>query len=133
MRIFGAQQAELVVYGHIHRPYVRTLVGLTVANSGSVGLPYDGDWRASYLLIEDGTVSVRRVEYDLERELSDIRSSGFPSPSGSPRASVEACSPGHPRREGKCFPTLRIIHNKSFSRVRASTYLGYSAIRYRGL
>src|SRR5712691_2548982 len=78
MTVFGAQQADLVVYGHIHRPYVRALVGLTVANSGSGGLPYDSDWRASYVLIENGTVVVRRVEYDLERELSDIRSSGFP-------------------------------------------------------
>jgi diadenosine tetraphosphatase ApaH/serine/threonine PP2A family protein phosphatase len=81
---FGVRHADLVVYGHsghyshLHHPYVRALVGLRVANSGSVGLPYDGDWRVSYLLIADGTVSVRRVEYDLERELSDIRSSGFP-------------------------------------------------------
>src|SRR5262245_45413760 len=37
--------AEVVVYGHIHRPYVRTLAGLTVANSGSVSLSYDGDPR----------------------------------------------------------------------------------------
>ena len=78
MTVFGGQRAELVVYGHIHRPYVRDLAGLTVANSGSVGLPYDEDWRASYLLIENGHAVVRRVAYDLERELSDIRSAGFP-------------------------------------------------------
>src|SRR5260370_13517536 len=40
MMIFGAQQAELGVYGHIHRPYVRTLVGLTVADTGSDRLPH---------------------------------------------------------------------------------------------
>jgi diadenosine tetraphosphatase ApaH/serine/threonine PP2A family protein phosphatase len=77
--VFGGQGADLVVYGHIHRPYLRNLAGLRVANSGSVGLPYDGDWRASYLLIEDGRVAVRRVAYDLQRELADIRSAGFPS------------------------------------------------------
>jgi putative phosphoesterase len=76
--VFGGQGADLVVYGHIHRPYVRDLAGLRVANSGSVGLPYDGDWRASYLLIEDGRAAVRRVAYDLQRELADIRSVGFP-------------------------------------------------------
>jgi putative phosphoesterase len=77
--VFGEQGAELVVYGHIHQPYVRALnSGLTVANSGSVGLPYDGDWRASYLLLEDGQAAVRRVAYDLQRELADIRSAGFP-------------------------------------------------------
>lgn len=78
MTVFGAQHAELVVYGHIHRPYIRTLPNLIVANSGSVGLPYDSDWRAAYLLIEDGHASVRRVEYDLDREVVDIRASGFP-------------------------------------------------------
>jgi diadenosine tetraphosphatase ApaH/serine/threonine PP2A family protein phosphatase len=70
--------AGIVVYGHIHRPYVRELDGLTVANSGAVGMPFDGDWRASYLLIEDGAVEIRRVEFDLERELHLLAASGYP-------------------------------------------------------
>jgi putative phosphoesterase len=78
LTVFGGQDADLVVYGHLHRPYVRDPAGLRVANSGSVGLPYDGDWRASYLLIENGHAVVRRVAYDLEREVADIRSTGFP-------------------------------------------------------
>jgi predicted phosphodiesterase len=78
--VYGGQGADLVVYGHIHRPYVRGLPGLTVANSGSVGVPYDGDWRPSYLMIEDGVPSVRRVEYDLERGIADVAASGFPLP-----------------------------------------------------
>jgi predicted phosphodiesterase len=75
---YGGLAAELVVYGHIHRPYVRELPQLTVANSGAAGMPFDGDWRASYLLIEDGTVEIRRVEYDLERELAELAASGYP-------------------------------------------------------
>jgi hypothetical protein len=47
-------------------------------NSGSVGLPYDGDWRASYLLLEDGVPSIRRVAYDLERAVDDLRATGYP-------------------------------------------------------
>ena len=67
-----------------HRPYVRRLPGLTVCNSGSAGLPFDGDWRASYLLIDPpsrgagGAVEIRRVEYDLERELAELTASGYP-------------------------------------------------------
>jgi hypothetical protein len=76
--VYGSVGARLVVYGHIHRPYVRELPGLTVANCGSVGLPYDGDWRASYLLIEEGRVTVERVEYDLEGEVADLMASGYP-------------------------------------------------------
>lgn len=75
---FGGHGAEIVVYGHIHRPYVRTLPGRTVANSGSVGLPYDGDWRASYLLIEDGVPTIRRVAYDLQRALADLTGVQYP-------------------------------------------------------
>ena len=68
----------VAVYGHIHRPYVRELPGLTVANSGSVGMPFDDDPRASYLVIEDGAPRVKRVEYDLDREIADLESSGYP-------------------------------------------------------
>jgi hypothetical protein len=67
-----------VVYGHIHRPFVRRFPELTVANSGSVGLPYDGDWRASYLVITDGHPEIRRVEYDLDREIADLHAVGYP-------------------------------------------------------
>lgn len=75
---YGDCGARLVVYGHIHRPYVRELAELTVCNSGSVGQPFDEDWRASYVAIEDGTPEIRRVEYDLERELAVLARSGYP-------------------------------------------------------
>jgi predicted phosphodiesterase len=75
---YGASNARRVVYGHIHQPYVRELEGLTVANSGSVGMPFDGDPRASYLLIEDGRPQVVRVEYDVEREVALLLGSGYP-------------------------------------------------------
>jgi putative phosphoesterase len=71
--------AHTVVYGHIHRPFARRLGdGMTVANSGSVGLPWDGDPRASYLIIDDGHPAVVRVAYDTEREAALLTSSGHP-------------------------------------------------------
>lgn len=75
---YAPLEAKIAVYGHIHRPYTRALSMLTVANSGSVGLPWDGDRRAGYLLIEDGRPSVVRVEYDVEREAAMICASGYP-------------------------------------------------------
>jgi len=68
----------VVVYGHIHRPYVRPVSGMTVANSGSVGLPHDGDRRAAYLLLDGAQPSIRRVEYDLDRELKALKASSMP-------------------------------------------------------
>lgn len=61
--VYGELGTPLVVYGHIHVPFVRTMAGVTVANAGSVGLPYDGDPRASYLLLDDGRPSIRRVAF----------------------------------------------------------------------
>jgi len=43
-----------------------------------VGLPYDGDQRASYALITDGEASIRRVEYDVEREIRELRARRHP-------------------------------------------------------
>ena len=43
-----------------------------------MSLSYDGDRRASYLLLDDGTPSIRRVEYDVEREVKALGESGMP-------------------------------------------------------
>jgi putative phosphoesterase len=75
---YGPLGRPVVVYGHIHRPFVRKVQGGVVANSGSVGLPHDGDRRASYLLLDDSEPSIRRVEYDVDRELKALRRSGRP-------------------------------------------------------
>jgi putative phosphoesterase len=76
---YGDADARLVAYGHIHRSYVHAVgAELTIANSGSVGMPLDGDPRASYLLIEDAAVTVRRVAYDVERHVSELSASGYP-------------------------------------------------------
>lgn len=91
--VYGGQGADLVVYGHIHRPFVRRVGGLTVANTGSVGLPYDDDWRPSYLLIDEGIPAVRRISYDLDRSANDISASG---PLGSWLADVQRAGPFRP-------------------------------------
>jgi putative phosphoesterase len=69
--------SEVVVYGHIHRPFVRRLGKRIVANAGSVGLPFDGDPRASYLLIEDHGVEVIRVESGVDAEVAALRASRY--------------------------------------------------------
>jgi putative phosphoesterase len=86
--------AATVVYGHIHRPFVRRLDRFVVANSGSIGSPFDGDPRASYLLLDAGDAQVIRVEYDIERETSLLVQSGYP----------DAERIAHTRRLGKFVP-----------------------------
>lgn len=76
--VYGSLGAKMVVYGHIHRPFIREFSNFTVCNSGSVGMPYDGDLRASYLLLTDGRPEIRRVEYDIEGEIKSLLASDYP-------------------------------------------------------
>jgi putative phosphoesterase len=78
LAVYGPLGAATIVYGHIHRPFTRALAQLTVANSGSVGMPWDGDPRACYLLVEEGRTELIRVEYDVEREATLLLASGYP-------------------------------------------------------
>lgn len=74
-----AQPGRLVaVYAHLHRPFLRSVSGTLVANTGSVGLPYDGDRRASYLLLTGNVPEIRRVEYDVVKECMALSSCGLP-------------------------------------------------------
>lgn len=73
----------VVVYGHIHRSFIRTVsttqdARLIIANSGSVSLSYDGDHRAAYLLLDDAHPSIRRVDYNLDDEIKALYTSGLP-------------------------------------------------------
>jgi predicted phosphodiesterase len=76
--VFAPLAAARVGYGHIHRPFARALDGMTVANAGSVGLPWDGDPRAAYLLLDDGVPEIVRVAYDVEQEARALHAVGHP-------------------------------------------------------
>ncbi|HEY8347688.1 MAG TPA: metallophosphoesterase family protein [Symbiobacteriaceae bacterium] len=63
-----AEETKLSLFGHCHRAFIRNVEGRTVVNAGSVGLPFDGDPRPSYALVEveggSTSVSIVRVPYD---------------------------------------------------------------------
>ncbi len=68
--------ADVVCVGHTHVPYVLDLGDKRVLNPGSVGQPRDGDPRASYAIVEDGEITLHRVEYDVEAALRQVREAG---------------------------------------------------------
>jgi predicted phosphodiesterase len=70
--------ADLVLVGHTHAPVVLELGGTRVLNPGSVGLPRDGDPRASYALIEDGVPALRRVSYEVGKTVRLLWDWGLP-------------------------------------------------------
>lgn len=63
--------SNMVIYGHIHHAFTRTVKGRLIVNSGSIGLPFDGDHRASYVIIDihknNVAVQIRRISYDIEK------------------------------------------------------------------
>ena len=74
-RLIGDVEQELVVCGHTHMQFDRTVYGVRVVNAGSVGMPY-GTTEACWALVEDGEVDLRRTWYDLEEAAERLRASG---------------------------------------------------------
>jgi diadenosine tetraphosphatase ApaH/serine/threonine PP2A family protein phosphatase len=44
-----------------------------LVNVGSVGQPRDGDWRASYVIVDDDAISFRRLDYDVQKTVRRFR------------------------------------------------------------
>ena len=94
----------VLICGHTHQPMDRTIKPRTspahngssfpveqrILNPGSVGMPYNGDPRAQYLLLDlvqvDGKLSwkplFQRLDYDFDRVASAFHSSGLLESSG---------------------------------------------------
>lgn len=72
---------RVVAGGHTHVAMVRLVDRWLVLNSGSVGAPYDGDNRASYLRLTGRpagwAAEIRRVSYDLAAVEAGYRASGL--------------------------------------------------------
>jgi predicted phosphodiesterase len=78
----GARAGDVVAFGHTHLPWHRDVDGVHLINTGSVGRPKDGDWRAGFVLLDlepqGFRVEMVRVEYDVEKAMAGIRESGLP-------------------------------------------------------
>ncbi len=97
LRILETAGADVLCFGHTHRPYHRILNSGTetephfrhAINTGSVGKPKDGDPRGGYVLLHfNGTTSVRRADslrvefvrfdYDVEKAAQAVEGSPLP-------------------------------------------------------
>ena len=102
--------AEVLVFGHLHLPFVRRWERFKLANIGPVSMPADGDARARYAIFswntskEDWQLRRRVVEYDIAPEIAAFRRTRPPrtalralpawpgrSPTKSPSDSAGAC------------------------------------------
>jgi len=97
LRILEGAHADILCFGHTHKPYHRILNSGTDAephfrhaiNIGSVGKPKDGDPRGGYVLLEidehsnlKNSESIRaefvRFEYDVEKAAEAVEASVLP-------------------------------------------------------
>ncbi len=74
--------ADVIIFGHSHRPFVRRVGRTWFINTGSVGRPDDGDPRACYALLylqpdQIGVCHIR-LSYDLQATLDAIRDRNLP-------------------------------------------------------
>ncbi len=94
MRIMEQAGADIMAFGHTHKPYHRTLKNENgsyrhAINIGSVGKPKDGDVRACYVMLDinpettlkkpELTVEFRRVDYDFESIAQAVEASPLPN------------------------------------------------------
>ena len=81
-RLAASEVADVLVFGHTHRPWVREYGGVLFVNCGSVGKPKDGDPRAAFAVLLPGEtgieVAIERVEYDAEAVSREVAASGLP-------------------------------------------------------
>ncbi|QDU82011.1 phosphodiesterase [Polystyrenella longa] len=68
---------DLVCVGHTHHPMYLDLGDTQVINPGSVGQPRDGDARAAYVIIENNEVMFKRVTYNIEESIKNMRVNGI--------------------------------------------------------
>jgi predicted phosphodiesterase len=74
--IFEAANADIVVCGHTHMPFDRTVGRVRVVNAGSVGMPF-GNTGADWLLLDSG-IRFRHTDYDLASAAKRIRATAYP-------------------------------------------------------
>lgn len=94
LRIMEAADADIMCFGHTHKPYYRVLEQegrfRHAINTGSVGKPKDGNPRGCYVLLtinEQSAVTNReavhvafvRFEYDIEKAAKAIEDSPLPN------------------------------------------------------
>ena len=65
--------ADVLMVGHTHTPFVRREGGTSILNPGSLGQPKTGRPQACYAIWEDGEMSLKEYEYPVEETIRGIR------------------------------------------------------------
>lgn len=85
-KLLSAVEAEFVICGHTHLPLDRQSGKWHIFNPGSVGVPLDGVFSASYMILEGNAAgwkpTFRRVPFDYEAIFQEFETSGYNDQAG---------------------------------------------------
>ncbi len=81
-RLAKDENANALVFGHTHRPWVHEFGGVLFVNCGSVGKPKDGDPRGAFAILTPAArgveVTIERVSYDAAAVAREVAAAGLP-------------------------------------------------------
>jgi putative phosphoesterase len=81
-RLAAAESADVLVFGHTHKPWDHEYGGVRFVNCGSVGKPKDSDPRGAFAVLDASSgrleVTIERVAYDAEAVAAEVREAGLP-------------------------------------------------------
>ena len=72
--------ADVLLVGHSHVPFIRRIGRKLIVNPGSVGQSRSGDPRASYAVWDDGEFILRKAHYPVETTIAKLKLLGFKEP-----------------------------------------------------
>jgi predicted phosphodiesterase len=84
-RLLGGldERVGALAFGHLHIAYVRRWRGILLVDVASCGAPRDEDRRAAYGILtwqdDRWEAEIRRVHYDIQAVLKQMKSSGMPN------------------------------------------------------
>ena len=88
------ERIGVLAFGHLHIAYTRPWRHLLLVDVGSCGIPRDEDHRASYAILNpqgpDWSVEIRRVAYDVQAVVKQLKTSGMPNPEKRIKTLLEA-------------------------------------------
>lgn len=74
---FSKIEGKIFMSGHTHIQSLYQFNEKTYCNPGSVGQPRDNDPRAAFAVVDDDTILLHRVEYDMEKVFELMHKAGF--------------------------------------------------------
>jgi putative phosphoesterase len=89
-QVLAGGEEQVVVCGHTHVQFDRTVGSKRLVNAGSVGMPYE-DEPGAYWALVGPDVELKRTEYDADEATARIAATGYPGeiPSASRREASE--------------------------------------------